>query len=146
MVRPRARVMGTVTPMSGWNDVDDARSDLRARLRTSMKSRDPIATNALRSALGAIDNAEAPDVSTAPPAESAAIAGGVAGVGAAEVARRLLSAADVEAVIGSEIDERLAAAGELEGLDRRDAAAIVRAEAAVLSSILGDDRPPRTPA
>ena len=46
--------------------------------------------------MAAIDNAEAPDVTTGPDAVDGVIAGGVLGLGAGEVARLRLTAADVE--------------------------------------------------
>ena len=68
---------------------------------------------------------------------SGTIAGGVVGLGAAEVARRELSDAQIRQLVQGEIDERLAAAG---GIDAThiERAAILRSQAAVLSDLMGD--------
>jgi hypothetical protein len=58
-----------------------------------MRERDDTATSALRSALSAIDNAEAVDAPPQPTLASGPIAGAVVGVGAAEVPRRVVSEA-----------------------------------------------------
>ncbi len=70
-------------------------------------------TSALRSALAAIDNAETPDGAQLDASSSETIAGGVVGLGAAEVARRQLSDEQIRELISAEIDERLTAADEL---------------------------------
>ena len=94
--------------------------------------------SALRSILGAIDNAEAADPDAAPDVEAGAIAGGVAGLGAGEVARRQLSAADLVAVLREESSERRTAAGEYREIGQIDAAAALDAEADVIEGFLGD--------
>jgi uncharacterized protein YqeY len=114
----------------------DLRQTLRAALRTAMKARDETATSALRSALSAIDNAEAVEAPTPPTAGSGPIAGAVDGVGAGEAPRRALSAVEVVAIVQSDIDERVAAAGEYDDLGRMEEAARLRAEAAVLTAFL----------
>jgi uncharacterized protein len=69
--------------------VGDIRIRMRRALTAAMKARDQRAVAALRSALAAIDNAEAVEAAGEghPPGEGR-IAGAVLGVGAAEVARR----------------------------------------------------------
>jgi uncharacterized protein YqeY len=101
-----------------------------------MKGRDATAVAALRSALGAIDNAEAVDPSHAPRRQGGVLAGGVAGLGTGEVARRTLSPSDVAAVLRAEVDDRRSAAGEYERLGRPVDAARLRAEAAVIAAQL----------
>ena len=101
-----------------------------------MKARDTTATSALRSALSAIDNAEAPDVSEAPPVQHGVIAGGVTGLGAAEVARRTLSTAELEAIVRREITDRESEAADRECTGHHDRAAALLAEAAVLAGVL----------
>lgn len=99
--------------------------------------RDAVAVSALRTALAAIDNAEA-----VPPDEAdllasgGPVAGSVAGLGASDVRRRDLTGADVERIVRAEAAERLAAAGEYERRGQPDRAARLRAEASVLSSYL----------
>ena len=135
-----------------WLLVSDQPPQLwRARLREALlaarKDRDAPRVSALRSALSAIDNAGAVPTATlgsATPVNmnpdapaSGTIAGGVVGLGAAEVARRELSDAQIRQLVQGEIDERLAAAG---GIDAThiERAAILRSQAAVLSDLLGD--------
>jgi hypothetical protein len=123
------------------------RPRVRDALLTARKNRDAVRTAALRSALSAIDNAGAVPTATlgsATPVDiypdalsSGPIAGAVVGLGAAEVARRELSDAQIRTLVQAEIDERLAAAKEIEGshIERADT---LRAEATVLTDLLGD--------
>jgi uncharacterized protein YqeY len=115
------------------------RERLRAALPAALKSRDAAAVAALRSALAAIDNAEAPEATPSPPpgAGDAPIAGAVVGLGAAEVERRSLSDAQMAAIVRAEVAEREAAARAYERADRPDRAERLRAEAGVLSALLG---------
>lgn len=113
----------------------DWRAELRAALREAMRARNSDAMAVLRTTLGAIDNAEAVDSPAAPPVEAGVIAGGVAGLGAGEVARRVLSDAEIEAVIRRELAERLRGAAEYERLGQP--AEVLLAQAAVLAAILG---------
>ena len=98
-----------------------------------------MAVAALRSALAAIENAEAV---TPPPAGSPAeathaqLAGTVVGVGAAEAERRALSEAEVEEIAQAEVDERRAAADAYERAGRPEMARRLRAEADVLGGYL----------
>jgi uncharacterized protein YqeY len=57
-------------------------------------------------------------------------------VGSSDVPRRLLSDADVGAIIREQADERWQAAAEYETLGRLEAAEALRREAAVLSTYL----------
>jgi uncharacterized protein YqeY len=111
------------------------RATLRGALLTARKERDAIRTAALRSALSAIDNAETPG---GPVPAAGAIAEGASGLGAAEVARRTLTDAEIRTVIRAEVDERVEAAEQLASAGRPDRAADVRAEVAVLTGLLGD--------
>ena len=116
------------------------RAGLRHALTAALKSRDAIAVSALRSAIAAIDNAEAVDVRAdgAGPATSEYIAGASEGAGSAEVPRRVLTEAEVEEVIRGQIDERVRAAEEYEALGRREIAQRLRGEAQVLLGYLAD--------
>jgi uncharacterized protein len=69
---------------------------------------------------------------------SGTIAGGVAGLGAAEVARRELSDTQIRVLLRAEVDERLSAAQQIVSGGNPERAATLRAEAAVLADILGD--------
>lgn len=106
-------------------------------LRTGMKSRDRVTIGAVRSALAAIDNAEAVQVA-APAGQSLAIEHSPAGVGAADVERRVLSEADVVEIVRAEVTDREAAASEYDTAGRQDRAELLRAEAQVLSALIAD--------
>ena len=120
------------------------RGRLRDALPAAMKARDGAAVTALRSALAAIDNAEA--VEPAPgrsllAAGHADLAGTVAGLGAAEVERRHLQEAEVEQIVQAEVADRRAAADAYERAGQAERAGRLRAEADVLSSHLGGPAP-----
>ncbi len=116
------------------------RARLRAALTAAMTERDMATVRVVRSAIGAIDNAEAVD--TTVPADqidvSSRIAGAVAGAGASEARRRELTDADVTAVLHAEIAERRVAADEYDatGEPGADRAALLRAEADTLERLL----------
>lgn len=115
------------------------RDRLRAALPEAMKARDAVAVAALRSGLGAIDNAEAVDAARAPQpsAGHSRLAGTVSGLRAAEVERRSLSAAEMDQVVRAEVADRHVAARDYERAGHRAHAERLRSEAAVLSSCLG---------
>jgi uncharacterized protein YqeY len=114
------------------------RETLRHALLAARKERDVTRVSALRSALSAIDNAETPDAVDIGAPKSEAIAGSVVGLGAAEVARRELSDAQVRDLVRAEVGERLAAAEQVTSGGHTERAATLRAEAAVLTALLGD--------
>jgi uncharacterized protein len=116
------------------------RERLRAALPAAMKARDAAAVAALRSALAAIDNAEAVEVAPGPPpaAGQADLAGTVAGLGAAEAERRTLLEGQVERIVHAEVSNRLAAARAYERAGQHERAGRLRAEADVLSSHLAE--------
>ncbi|MGV9800759.1 glutamyl-tRNA amidotransferase [Mycobacterium sp. NPDC003449] len=118
-----------MTPAAQWRDT------LRQSLLSARKNRDTGTVSALRSALSAIDNAETPDHGDLDVA-SGPIAGAVTGVGAAEVARRELSDADIRGLIQAEIDERLTAAGQYVSGGHHERAAELRTQVAVLRQLL----------
>ena len=101
-----------------------------------MKARDAVAVAVLRSALAAIDNAEAVDDAGAPTTLSGdgPIAKSVSGLGAGEVPRRLLTPEEEATIVASEMAERRAAAAEYDRLGRPDEALRLRAEAAVIAA------------
>lgn len=114
------------------------RTRLRRDLIIAMKARDDVAVVALRSAIAAIDNAEAVDVCEASRHDESSehIAGASAGVGSAEAERRVLSDADVRAVVRAQADERSQAAQEYEELGRDKIAERLRREAQLLRGYL----------
>lgn len=115
------------------------RTTMRADLILAVKARDKAATAALRSALAAIENAEAipVDESTKSTTGTAQVVGATAfGDGAAEAERRELTDAEVAAIVANEVADRITAAGEYARLGRDDQAARLRAEADVLATYL----------
>jgi uncharacterized protein len=114
------------------------RATLRDSLLAARKARDSVRVSAVRSALSAIDNAETPDATHVDAPRSETIAGGVVGLGTAEVPRRDLSDGQIRALLRGEIDERVAAAGQIAAGGHRERAATLRAEADVLAGLLGD--------
>jgi uncharacterized protein len=116
---------------------------MRRALTVAMKARDQRAVTALRSALAAIDNAEAVDTATGPPGEGrpaveGKIAGAAVGVGAAEAARRTLTPAQTGAIVRAEVDERQTTADAYERAGQPHHAERLRAEAEVLRVHLDD--------
>jgi uncharacterized protein len=115
---------------------------LRQRLKTSLReailARNSLAAAALRSAVGAVENAEAVEGPAGPYAPDGKIAKATLGVGAAEVRRRELSVQEVIEVIRTEVDDRRRAAAEYERVGRPERASRLRAEADVLLPFLDD--------
>lgn len=114
------------------------RQALRDALPGAMKARDTPARNAIRSALAAIENAEAVGVEATGPtlASSEHVAGAVLGVGAAEAARVDLDDERILEIVSTERDERLAAAAEYRANGRPEQASDLEAEAAALDAFL----------
>ncbi len=115
------------------------RERLQAALTVAMRARDVVAVSALRTALGAIANAEAVQVG---PTDAAAlfdgpIAGAVAGLGAGDVPRRALSEDDVREIVRRHVSERRELAAEFERAGRRDQGERLRAEADALLDAAG---------
>jgi len=119
----------------------DIRSRLRQGLTGALRARDTAAVAALRTALGAIANAEAIPAGSAPAGTgSAHVAGAVAGLGAAEAPRRSLTEAEVAGIVRAEIAERETAAGQYERGGRAGEAARLRSGTQRLLALLdGDD-------
>ena len=119
------------------SDAAALRATLRRDLTAAMKARDPDAVAALRTAIAAIDNAEAvADPGTAPAATSAHIAGARAGLGAAEAPRRQLTGDELQEILRGQLAEysreadRYAAHGQAVAADR------LRNQASLLSRYL----------
>ena len=124
--------------MAGVSPPDDVRTRLRRALGVALKARDAGAVSALRSAMSAIGNAEAVDPASRPAGTgSAHFAGTVAGLGAGEAQRRLLTEADADAIVRHEAAEREAAASEYERGGRAAEAARLREGARALMAALG---------
>lgn len=121
-----------------FHPADEWRTRLRGQLLAARKDRDAVRTSALRSALATIDNAETPDGGELDAPSSGTIAGGVVGLGAAEVARRRLTDEQIRELIRAEVDERLTAADEFTTGGHVQRARSLHDEAAVLIDLLGD--------
>jgi uncharacterized protein len=124
----------------GMNDgqAGAIRDRLRAGLTAAMKERDMPAVRAIRSAMGAIDNAEAVDTTVSADLIDATstIAGAVAGAGSTEVRRRTLGDVEITAVLRAEIDDRLSAADEYRTAGALDRADLLSAEAGVIGRFI----------
>jgi uncharacterized protein YqeY len=107
---------------------------LAADLLVARKARDVVTVNALRTALAALANAEAPP---APPTSSAS----PPVMGLVEHDRLVRSADDHQEILREQVATRVAAAEEYDAIGRPEAAATVRAEAAVLERYLASPRP-----
>jgi hypothetical protein len=109
------------------------RDRLRAALPAAIKARDQRTAAALRSALAAIENAEAVEIRDV---RAGAIESSPVGPGATEVARRELTEPEVAAIVRGEIEERRTAAATYETANRPDRAAMLIAEADALTAHL----------
>lgn len=103
-----------------------------------MKRRDSTAVAACRSALAAVDNAEAVDLSEASQTQPGVIAGGVTGLGAGDVARRALAEHRVVEILLAQVAGWQASAADYERSGHHDEAKRLRAEAELLSEVLAD--------
>lgn len=123
-------------PSSTESRVDRLRADLAAERLRAMKARDASALAATRSALAALDNAEAVPIDSG--AAAGAIETSAVGVGAAEVERRVLTWVDARAIIEREITEHEHAAQAFYGTGDRqgDRASELLAQAAALREVL----------
>lgn len=115
------------------------RAALQAAITVAMKQRDRGALSVYRTALAAIDNAEAITVDAEPPA--GAIEDSPVGVGRREAERRILTEQDMIDVVRREAQDRLATAESLAS-SNPDAAAELRHAASLLTGIL-DPAPSR---
>ncbi|GAA1150729.1 hypothetical protein [Ornithinicoccus hortensis] len=121
---------------------------LRAALSTAIRGRDRTAVSALRSAIAAVENAEASPLPAAPETSAGAdptpdeprIAGSSVGLRAGETDRLVLTAEEVARIVTAEVTDREAAAQEMAALGREDRAERLREEADVIRRVL-DARP-----
>ncbi|MDT0331841.1 GatB/YqeY domain-containing protein [Nocardiopsis lambiniae] len=116
------------------HDAQALRSMMRTDLVAAMKAREPETVSALRTAIAAIENAEA---ITAPAhtdggASSEHVAGTRVGVGSTEVERRTLSAEEVRSLLRAQITDRVAEADRYDAHGRHEAADRLRREADTL--------------
>ncbi|SDU69378.1 GatB/YqeY domain-containing protein [Jiangella alkaliphila] len=120
------------------SEVQALRDRLRADLTAAMKARRPDVVTALRTALAAVDNAEAVAPSEQPSAATSEhVAGAHTGLGAAEAERRELTAGDVRSILRAQVSERRTEAERYDAHGRHDAADRLRREADALVPYLG---------
>jgi hypothetical protein len=121
------------------------RSALRDRLTTAMRERDRTTVSTMRTAIAALENAEAvptsvaPGIGGGPDAEtdpSRHVAGAMAGVGAAEAERLVLDEASEAAILRGEVESLLEAARQYEAGGRDEPASQARAAAHELSAVV----------
>jgi uncharacterized protein len=110
------------------------RAALRHGLTTALKARDAEALAALRTAIAAIDNAEAiATTDTRRPATSADIAGAGSGVGSTEAVRQSLSLGQLHDIVREQITEYAREADRYDALGQPDAAHRLRHRARILA-------------
>ncbi len=120
-----------------FGDAVELRATLRRDLTAAMKSRDADAVAMLRTAIAAIGNAEAVAApGAAPAATSAHIAGARAGLGAAEAARRPLTAGELRAILQGQLTEYTREADRYAAHGQDAAAQRLRNQASLLSRYL----------
>jgi uncharacterized protein YqeY len=121
----------------GGTDGDLVADRLRAALKDALRARDAVAVAAVRSALASLDNAGAVDPAAGPRTGAGEhVAGGVAGLGAGEVARREVGEDERREIVAGEVAERRSAAAGYRDHGHGDRAARLDAEADVLERIL----------
>ena len=115
------------------------RERLARALRDALRARDVETALSIRTAMAAIDNAEAVAADSLPPVATAGsthIAGAAAGVGASEVARRALSEEEVTAIVRAEIAELVEAADQCAKAGSAARSARLHTHAEVLRTVL----------
>ena len=115
------------------------RAALRQGLTAALKARDSDALAALRTAIAAIDNAEAIPAPVTPPqlpATSPHIAGASRGAGSAEGARHQLSSGEVQGILREQIADHAREADRYDALGQADAASRLRRQARALAAFL----------
>lgn len=120
-------------------DAERIKRLLRNDLTHALKARQPHVVSAMRSAISAIDNAEAVQLdSDSIPARNINPIGGSFGSG--EVTRRTISTDEIRKILRAEADERIAQAGTYRSLGRLDDAdRLVQEAAAIRHHLDGED-------
>ena len=133
---PDTREPTIMTSDSGQHDDPQVlRAALRRDLASAMKAREAEAVSALRTAIAAIDNAEAvPSQDASQPTTIGHFAGAQAGVGATEAARRKLSGDEVRAILADQIAGYQREADGYDALGQADAARRLRNQAHLLAA------------
>ena len=123
---------GMVVTMSirDMGGVEEWRATLATEVKAAMKAHDKVALAALRSLSARVANAEAVPVDVMP--RAGAVEAAAIGVGAADAERRMLTMADLRALVAAETEEHEEAARHREALGRIDEAADLRRQAQVI--------------
>lgn len=113
---------------------------LRTRLKAAMSERQSHIVTVLRETMAALDNAEAPAITTVaapelPSGEASAFAGSAGGLGAGDIARLRLSPEAVNELIEREIRERREAARDYLRLGQDEQAGILNSQADLLDEL-----------
>ncbi len=126
------------SPESRLTDARAVRTMMRSDLVAAMKARQPDAVAALRTAIAAIDNAEAV---AAPGGTGAAasghIAGAQVGLGSTEAERRDVSIGEVRAILQGQIADCRAEADRYQAAGHHEAAGQLRRQAEALRKYMG---------
>jgi uncharacterized protein len=117
---------------------DDLRDRLQSTLRGALKAQDKSAIAALRSALAAIDNAQAIPASEPATTEASSehFAGTAVGLQAAEAERQALAPEQVAEIVRTEITDRREAAEHYRRAGHDDMADQLDREASALSAVV----------
>lgn len=129
----RVSCLGFNIPVASIDD-SPVRAALRTALTGALKQRDRQAAGVYRSALAAVDNAEAVPLDDS--YEPGAVETSPSGVGQTETRRRQLTETEVANVVEAEAQERCAAADQIADTDAA-AAQKLRDEASLLRALLG---------
>jgi uncharacterized protein len=124
------------------NEVDRWKARLRERIRAAMKAREASVLSMWREVLALVENAEAVPVASSAMGVTgdAPFAGSIAGLGAAEATRRVLSSDEVRSLLVADVAERRSAAGEFDRVGQGAAADVLWAQAAALEDFLAENR------
>ena len=115
------------------------RSVLRSRLTTAMRERDRAAASVLRTAVAAIENAEAVPVDDGRTvATSADVAGAAVGLGVTEAERRRLDDATERSLVVAEVRSLVEAEAAYAAAGDRERARDAAAGAALLRAVLDE--------
>ena len=117
------------------SDASRIKRQLRDELKFALKSRQSDAVSAFRTAIAAIDNAEAvqPGEPTTQPPNLSPLG---SAFGSTELLRRTLSQDEVSTILQGEMDQRTEQAFNYEALGRPEDAERLRREAAILEPFL----------
>jgi hypothetical protein len=119
-------------------DIETLKGALRRDLTAAMKERDRNTAAMLRTALGALDNAEAVVVpANGPAAAGTHVAGAGSGVGSTEARRQAVTGGQAREILRGLIAEQTGEADRYDTLGQASAAQRLRVQAGLLRKYLG---------